>query len=76
MLTGSEDIINQAMNLPPDTRALLADRLLGSLAPSGRKDIDALWAAEAERRINEIENGEVDLIPGDEVFKELRKSIK
>jgi putative addiction module component len=31
------------------------------------------WHAEAERRVNQIESGEVKLIPGEEVFSRLRQ---
>ena len=35
-------------------------------------EIDHLWAKEAELRIQEIDNGTVELIPGEEVFKKKR----
>jgi hypothetical protein len=31
---------------------------------------------EAERRIDEVENGEVELIPGEEVFARMRERYK
>ena len=37
------------------------------------KEIDKLWAKEAERRLSEIKTGKVKTIPGDEVFKEIHK---
>jgi putative addiction module component (TIGR02574 family) len=33
--------------------------------------IDELWAAEAERRVAEVESGKVKPIPGEQVFREL-----
>ncbi|MBN2128261.1 MAG: addiction module protein [Sedimentisphaerales bacterium] len=41
--------------------------LLKSLNPL-RAEIDELWAAEAEKRVAEIEAGKAKLIPGEEVF--------
>ncbi len=70
----TEDLINEAMALPVELRARLADELLKSLNPS-EAEIDALWAAEAERRISEIESGKVKPIPGEQVFEELRKRL-
>jgi len=48
--------------------------LLKSLNPS-QAEIDELWAAEAERRVAEIENGKVKPIPGEQVFRELRERL-
>jgi hypothetical protein len=31
-----------------------------------------MWAAEAEKRIQQIDKGEVDLIPGEDVFSKIR----
>jgi len=36
-------------------------------------EIDHLWAEEAERRVQEVDNGIVELIPGEEVFKKITK---
>ena len=75
MIQKQEEIIEQAMALPPDARALLADKLLHSLDSPTREEIDRLWAEEAERRVRQIRNGEVERIPGEEVFKEIRSAI-
>jgi putative addiction module component (TIGR02574 family) len=39
-------------------------------------DVDAAWLAEAKRRDQEIEDGAVDTIPADEVFRTLEASLK
>jgi len=75
MIQSSEEITMQAMALPPDARALLADRLLNSLDSPGRREIDRLWADEAERRILQVKNGEIELLAGEEVFEEIRRSF-
>ena len=68
----TDELLNEAISLPVELRAQLADALLKSLNPA-RAEIDELWAAEAERRVAEIEAGKVDLIPGEEVFAKLRR---
>jgi putative addiction module component (TIGR02574 family) len=70
----ADELINEAISLPVELRTRLVDELLKSLNPS-QADIDALWAAEAERRIGEIESGKVNPIPGEQVFEELRKRL-
>jgi len=70
----AEDLINEAIALPVELRTRLVDELLKSLNPS-EAEIDELWAAEAERRVSEIESGKVTPIPGEQVFRELRKRL-
>ncbi len=53
----------------------MVDKLLESLNAPSSEENDRLWAAEAERRIDEIEAGTVKLIPADDVFAEARKKI-
>jgi hypothetical protein len=50
----------------------LVNRILASLNLPTQPDIDRLWAAEAERRVGEIDRGEVGLIPGEVVFDRIR----
>ena len=71
MTTQTMDIMERAEMLPIDLKLELVDRLLESISPS-QKDIDELWKIEVERRIDEVESGEVKTIPGDEVFAKIR----
>ena len=52
----------------------MIDRLLNSLNPSS-KEIDGLWAKEAERRVEEIKNELVEPIAGEKVFKEIQERL-
>ncbi len=70
-----DKLISMVESLPIDVKTRLIERLLNSLHPS-QKEIDKLWAKEAERRVNEIKTGKVKTIPGDEVFKEIRKKLR
>lgn len=71
----AEELIKEAVSLPVELRARLVDELLKSLNPP-QAAIDELWAAEAERRVSEIESGKVKPIPGEQVFEELRKRLE
>lgn len=66
-----EDIIREALTLPPEARADLAERLLDSITPREEADLDEAWATEAERRLDEYEAGKIQSIPADEVFRDL-----
>ena len=67
------------MSLPRAERARLAERLIVSLDEIGleeESDGEKAWAAEIRRRVEEIDRGEVELIPGDEVMAELQRLIR
>lgn len=67
-----EQIQQSAMSLSDSERAELAASLIGSLDPQFDKNADEAWAAEIQRRIESLDNGEVNLIPWDDVIREMR----
>ncbi len=71
----AEKLAEDALTLPDDDRAALADVLLRSLKKPAGEEIDRLWAEEAERRVKEIEDGTVTLLDGDEVLQEARARL-
>jgi putative addiction module component (TIGR02574 family) len=70
MTTKTNELISMIESLPVDIKTKLVEKILNSLHPS-QKEIDALWAKEAEKRVKEIKTGKVKTIPGDKVFKEI-----
>jgi len=64
----------QALKLSPEERAQLADRLVTSLFKD--EEIEDAWAAEVERRIEEIESGRATLIPAADSIAGARAAIK
>jgi putative addiction module component (TIGR02574 family) len=74
-MTSTDKLITEVISLPVEIRLHLVEKLLESLNPS-HKDIDELWASEAERRAAEIEKGEVKTVPGEEVFRKLHNRLK
>jgi putative addiction module component (TIGR02574 family) len=67
-----EGIASAALALPPDARIELAERLLSSLDLPEQAAIDAAWAEEVERRIDQLDRGEATVIPGDILMAKLR----
>ncbi|MEW6419941.1 MAG: addiction module protein [Nitrospirota bacterium] len=74
MTTKTNDLILMVESLPVDIKTKLVEKILNSLHPSQR-EIDELWAKEAEKRVKEIRTGKVKTIPGEEVFKEIKKKF-
>jgi len=71
-----EKIAGDVLSLPADLRMILIEKLLVSLNLPIQADIDRLWGEEAERRVAQIAEGEVEPISGEEVFAKLREQYK
>jgi putative addiction module component (TIGR02574 family) len=74
MSTRVEALEAEAMKLPAEERARLAERLLASLSEDAA--IDDVWAAEVERRIAEIESGRGQVMPAADAISRARASVK
>lgn len=70
-----EQIAEEALALPSEARALLADRLAESLDPLEDGYIRQLWVTEARTRRDEVRSGLVKTIPGQEALERVRKSV-
>jgi len=70
-----EQIVAEARQLPRAQKSELFDLLLVEAFSQPDPEIDAVWRVETRRRIAEIEGGEVQGIPGEQVMAELRKIV-
>jgi hypothetical protein len=70
-----EQIAEEALSLPSEARALLADRLVESLDPTEDGYVHQLWVAEACRRRDDVRNGRIQTIPGDEALAQVRQTF-
>jgi putative addiction module component (TIGR02574 family) len=70
----TKELIAEAVALPVEERALVAECILRSLnAPE--TDIDRRWAEAARRRLAELRSGKVTPVPGEEVFARAWKRL-
>jgi putative addiction module component (TIGR02574 family) len=69
------ELKEKASKLPEEERAELALSILESLDGPADTDVENAWQVEIERRVGQIERGEVQLIPGEEVFARLRRRL-
>jgi putative addiction module component (TIGR02574 family) len=65
------ELFREASSLSEADRAELAGRLLGTLHGEPDEDVEAAWAEEIERRVRQIDAGEVKTIPWEEVRAKL-----
>ena len=70
-----EQIAEEALALPSESRALLADKLVESLDIAALSRIDKAWLAKAKQRRDEVRSGKVQTIPGDEAFAKVRREL-
>ena len=71
-----DEIVADAMKLPLRDRVRLAQRLVSSLDDETETDVDALWAAEVERRLEELRTGTVKGIDAAEAFTKVHEALK
>ena len=70
-----QEVEEEALELDLDERAALAEKLLRSLEGISEAENERLWFAEAERRQQEIQSGQVEALPGDEVLRRAAAEI-
>jgi putative addiction module component (TIGR02574 family) len=75
MSTRADTILDSALTLPPDERAWLAAELIASLDEGRDADVEAAWAAEIEKRIDEVESGEAETVSWEEARARIRASL-
>jgi putative addiction module component (TIGR02574 family) len=68
-----EELEIAAMQLPPEERERLGEKLLSSVDTP--LEFEDEWTEEADRRIEEMLNGTVKPVPGDEVLRAALKRL-
>lgn len=66
----------EALDLPPADRVRLARELLESLESLTDAELAQLWRDEALRRARQLDNGEVQLVSGEEVARKARALLE
>jgi len=65
------ELFREASQLPEADRAELAGRLIESLDGEPDEGVEAAWAEEIERRVRQLDSGEVQTIPWEKVRAKL-----
>ena len=76
MPTKMQEIEEQALQLPVDERAFLAERLISSLDEEEDPEAERLWVEEAERRYKEYRESKVTAKPVQSVLRDIRSRLK
>jgi len=73
MIIQTQQVLEKAIHLPPVERAELVEQILSSFDRPSREEIDALWAKEAEDRIDAYDQGKIKAIPASQVLEKINR---
>ena len=73
----ADELLSDALRLPPEERARLAHELLLSLESDGEdSEAEAEWARELERRAQEVIGGKVELVSPEEARRQVAEHLE
>lgn len=76
MSSDLKELTERAMQLPPDDRVVLAESLLLTIDEAHDRSVDEATMAMLERRLRDFDEGKVKGIPAEQVFRQLRETLK
>jgi putative addiction module component (TIGR02574 family) len=71
-----QKIEDEVLRLPKEERAQLIRRLILSLDSPSDEELRADWLHEARRRAEELDQGVVQVVPGEEVMRKARALLR
>ena len=71
-----EVLKRELLDLEPADRAEVAEDALRSLESTDYGQLSPAWEEEVQRRLRAVEDGSAELIPGDEVFREIEAELR
>jgi putative addiction module component (TIGR02574 family) len=72
----AQQVLREALQLPPRARADIAGTLLHSLDVRDEPGAEAAWIREISRRIEQVDAGKVKLISWESARRRLRASLR
>ena len=71
-----EEIEREIRSLSDDERNELLRDLVADLDGNPAPEVEKAWMEEAQRRLRELQRGDVEVLSADEVFKSARDRLK
>ncbi len=66
-------LLNEALTMSPSERARLAHCLISSLEEPANSNVDEQWIKLAEKRLEELEKGDVKSVSWEDVKKKIKE---
>ena len=76
MPSKANEVLEQALRLPPKQRAQVARKIISSLEPESDADVEIAWQKEVARRLAEVKSGGVKLVPWETVLRRARAKAR
>jgi len=76
MSISAEALLDSALKLPSEDRARIAAELIASLDGIPEAGVEEAWDAEVDRRIEQVDRGEVQLVDWNSVKAEVARAVK
>jgi putative addiction module component (TIGR02574 family) len=77
MASSADDLLPDALQLPPEERARLAHKLLLSLEEAGAgTDVEAEWSTELEHRARDVVSGKAKTYDARQAIEEVRAQLR
>ncbi len=73
MKASAKDILDRALEMPESDRAAIAERLIESLDAKPDRNVEEAWQQEIQRRLSELDRGDVECVPWEEVRNRMGK---
>lgn len=75
MATNLDQVYEQAMRLPDESKAVLAERIVEYLGTHVDPDLERIHLDIVKKRREEIREKRVDLIPGEDALAQVRQIL-
>jgi len=70
-----KDLEKEVLQLPSESRASLAEKLIRSLETEQNADVASAWVQEVQRRYREVQEKAISLEDADMVFRKVREQL-
>ena len=70
------ELTNEALALSVEERVVLAQRVWDSVEHFASREVETAWMDVADRRWREIEAGQVQCVPAEDVMQRARESLR
>ena len=71
----AEKLVAEALGLPPQVRAFVAEKLIESLDTAAESDLSPAWREEIRKRCREVDDGLVKLRDAENVFAKAHATL-
>ncbi len=74
MKSSAKEMLDRALEMPGNDRAAIAERLLASLDAQPDRNVEEAWQLEVQHRLSELDRGDVECVPWEEVRHRMGRS--